>query len=87
MPALHIELSPLGIQDLTLACACQDQHGDDVLEHRVHAGLYGTIQCLCLCLRQIPFLVVHNIRDLGRGELVFDQLRVLTPAQCLEKWQ
>jgi hypothetical protein len=28
----------------------------------------------------------HNVRDPGRGELVFDQLRVLTPAQCLEVW-
>ena len=32
-------------------------------------------------------IVTHNVRDLGRGELVFDQLRVLTPAQCLEEWQ
>lgn len=32
-------------------------------------------------------IVTHNVRDLGPGELVFDQLRVLTPAQCLEKWQ
>ena len=32
-------------------------------------------------------IVTHNVRDLGRGELVFEQLRVLTPAQCLEEWQ
>jgi predicted nucleic acid-binding protein len=32
-------------------------------------------------------IVTHNVRDLARGELVFDQLRVLTPAHCLEKWQ
>lgn len=32
-------------------------------------------------------IVTHNVRDLGRGELVFDQLRVLTPPQCLEEWQ
>lgn len=25
-------------------------------------------------------IVTHNVRDLGRGELVFDQLRLLTPA-------
>ena len=31
-------------------------------------------------------IVTHNVRDIGRGELVFDQLRVLTPAQCLEEW-
>jgi len=32
-------------------------------------------------------IVTHNVRDLGRGELIFGQLRVLTPAQCLEEWQ
>lgn len=32
-------------------------------------------------------IVTHNVQDLIRGELVFDQLRVLTPAQCLEEWQ
>ncbi|GAB1395159.1 putative toxin-antitoxin system toxin component, PIN family [Rhodocyclaceae bacterium] len=32
-------------------------------------------------------IVTHNVRDLARGELVFDQLRVLTPAQCLEVWK
>ena len=32
-------------------------------------------------------IVTHNVRDFGRGELVFDQLRVLKPAQCLEEWQ
>lgn len=31
-------------------------------------------------------IVTHNLRDLGRGELVFDQLRVLTPPKCMEKW-
>lgn len=31
-------------------------------------------------------IVTHNIRDLDRGELLFDQLRVLSPAQCLEEW-
>lgn len=32
-------------------------------------------------------IVTHNVRDFGQGELVFDQLRVVTPAQCLEQWQ
>ena len=32
-------------------------------------------------------IVTHNVRDLDRGELLFDQLRVLSPAQCLEEWQ
>ena len=32
-------------------------------------------------------IVTHNVRDVRRGELLFEQLRVLTPAQCLEKWR
>lgn len=32
-------------------------------------------------------IVTHNVRDLARGELAFEQLQVLTPAQCLEEWQ
>ena len=32
-------------------------------------------------------IVTHNIRDISRGELVCEQLRVVTPAQCLEAWQ
>ncbi len=32
-------------------------------------------------------IVTHNVKDLARGELIFDQLRVLTPAQWLEEWQ
>jgi putative PIN family toxin of toxin-antitoxin system len=33
---------------------------------------------------QAQAIVTHNIRDLARGELVWKELRVLTPAQCLE---
>lgn len=29
-------------------------------------------------------IVTHNIRDVARGELAWKELRVLTPAQCLE---
>ncbi len=29
-------------------------------------------------------IVTHNVRDVARGELVWKELRVLTPAQCLE---
>ena len=32
-------------------------------------------------------IVTHNLRDLHGGELRLGQLRVLTPAQCLEEWQ
>jgi putative PIN family toxin of toxin-antitoxin system len=30
-------------------------------------------------------IVTHNVRDLGAGELVWKQLRIWTPAQCLEE--
>ncbi|CAI07388.1 fragment if conserved hypothetical protein, partial [Aromatoleum aromaticum EbN1] len=29
-------------------------------------------------------VVTHNIRDVGRGELKWGGLRVMTPAECLE---
>lgn len=32
-------------------------------------------------------IITHNIRDLRRGELQLGNLRILTPAQCLEEWQ
>ena len=32
-------------------------------------------------------IVTHNLRDLRGGELRLGNLRVLTPAQCLEEWQ
>jgi putative PIN family toxin of toxin-antitoxin system len=32
-------------------------------------------------------IVTHNLRDLRGGGLRLGNLRVLTPAQCLEEWQ
>lgn len=32
-------------------------------------------------------VVTHNVRDVRRGELLFDKLRILTPAECLEEWR
>ncbi|WP_297481529.1 putative toxin-antitoxin system toxin component, PIN family [Ferrovum sp.] len=32
-------------------------------------------------------MITHNVRDLRGGELRLGNLRVLTPAQCLEEWQ
>ncbi len=32
-------------------------------------------------------IVTHNVRDLKGGELRLGDLRILTPAQCLEEWQ
>ena len=29
-------------------------------------------------------IITHNVRDVARGELAWKELRVLTPAQCLE---
>jgi putative PIN family toxin of toxin-antitoxin system len=31
-------------------------------------------------------IVTHNVRHVARGELLWENLRVLTPAQCLETW-
>lgn len=31
-------------------------------------------------------IVTHNVRDLEQGELIFNHLRLLTPAQCLEEF-
>jgi putative PIN family toxin of toxin-antitoxin system len=31
-------------------------------------------------------IVTHNVRDLAHGELIWESLRVLTPAQCLEQF-
>ena len=32
-------------------------------------------------------IVTHNVRDVRRGELLLNGLRVLTPAECLEGLQ
>lgn len=32
-------------------------------------------------------IVTHNVRDVRRGQLRLGDLRVLTPAQCLEEWR
>jgi predicted nucleic acid-binding protein len=32
-------------------------------------------------------IVTHNLRDLRGGALRLGNLRVQTPAQCLEEWQ
>jgi putative PIN family toxin of toxin-antitoxin system len=32
-------------------------------------------------------IITHNVRDLRRGELVWDDVAVLTPAECLERLQ
>lgn len=32
-------------------------------------------------------IVTHNVRDVRGGELRLGNLRILTPAQCLEEWR
>ena len=32
-------------------------------------------------------IVTHNVRDVRRGVLQLGNLRILTPAQCLEEWR
>lgn len=32
-------------------------------------------------------IVTHNLRDVRRGELRLGNLRVMTPAQCMEEWR
>jgi hypothetical protein len=29
-------------------------------------------------------VITHNVRDLRRGELIWDDILILTPAECLE---
>ena len=49
---------------------------DDSANHLIELALAG----------RAAGIVTHNVRDLDRGELIFDHLRSLTPAQCLEEW-
>ena len=50
---------------------------DEADNHLIELALAGGAQTI----------VTHNLKDLRGGELRLDQLRVLTPAQCLEEWK
>jgi predicted nucleic acid-binding protein len=50
---------------------------DEGDNHLIELALAGGAQAI----------VTHNLRDLRGGELRLGNLRVLTPAQCLEEWK
>ena len=50
---------------------------DEADNHLIELALAGGAQAI----------VTHNLRDLRGGELRLGNLRVLTPAQCLEEWK
>jgi predicted nucleic acid-binding protein len=48
---------------------------DEGDNHLIELALAGGAQAI----------ITHNLKDLRGGELRFENLRVLTPAQCLEE--
>jgi len=50
---------------------------DEGDNHLIELALAGGAQAI----------ITHNLRDLRGGELRLGNLRVLTPAQCLEEWK
>ena len=50
---------------------------DEGDNHLIELALAGGAQAI----------VTHNLKDLRGGELRLGNLRVLTPAQCLEEWK
>ncbi|HUY04199.1 MAG TPA: PIN domain-containing protein [Rhodocyclaceae bacterium] len=50
---------------------------DEADNHLIELALAGSAAAV----------ITHNVRDLHGGELRLGNLRVLTPAQCLEEWK
>jgi len=75
----HQLLAALGAcgQWVTIYYGWRPNLSDEADNHLVELALAGAA----------AGIVTHNVKDLARGELIFDQLRVLTPAQWLEEWQ
>lgn len=53
------------------------QFADEADNHLIELALAGSA----------AVVITHNVRDLGGGESKLGNLRVLTPAQCLEEWK
>ena len=62
----------LGNGVLRLATQLRDEGGNHLIELALAGGAAA--------------IVTHNLRDLKEGELRLGNLRVLTPAQCLEDY-
>jgi len=50
---------------------------DEADNHLIELALAGSAEAI----------VTHNVRNIRGGELQLGNLRILTPAQCLEEWR
>ena len=60
---------------MPLPCGWRPNLPDEADNHLIELALAGGASAI----------VTHNVRDVRRGELLLNDLRVLTPAECLEK--
>ena len=75
----HLQLAALARQGrwVTVYYGWRPNLPDEGDNHLIELALAGGAQAI----------VTHNLRDLRGGELRLGNLRVLTPAQCLEEWR
>ncbi len=62
---------------VTVYCGWRPNLPDEADKHLIGLALAGGALAI----------VTHNLRDLRGGDLRLGNLRVLTPAQCLEEWK